>query len=123
MATAGLNPAEQHLLSNWPYDIVDWKWEYMTDMWERLTICIELFLSRFDAKAFKTSNTKEDEETIDLKCIRNIEEAQRDIANFSLRTEMYRLFAREVAKQLGWHKGCDCHDWIWVKRISLKRKK
>ena len=81
----------------WPWELVDWKWEYMADMLNRLSIGIYVFLLKWNSDKFQ-QRCAEDNATqaVNLQALKQIEAAQRDCEAFACRTEVYNVFGSAV---------------------------
>ncbi len=44
--------AERRLFRGWKHHVIDWKWEYMEEAYQKLVKAIDCFFRRFDAKKF-----------------------------------------------------------------------
>ena len=107
----GVPHDEVHLFQNWPYSVVDWKWEYMERVFRRLSDTINIFLKRFDSEAFRGTNSN-------AKSIKIVEKCQSIRTDLVLECEVYKTFGAVVGKNMRWFVGCDCHDWIWTQPVS-----
>ena len=115
----------KHLFQTWRHKMVDWKWEYMEDAFQRLTPIVGVFLARFSAQKIKQPVGQEDGtcDGLDAKCIDMIERTRADRVAFSAVVESLCVFAQAVGRESRWLGGCRCHDWIWrLKDTSAKEK-
>ena len=117
-------PGERKYFYNWRYNVVDWKWEYMEEVFVRLSSCISTFLLRFDEEKIKAPVDKETSaDTIAPGCLAKIKLAQSAHLVFSARTETLKIFAQAVGQSSRWFGGCSCHDHIWRNNLLSEREK
>ena len=107
--------------------VVDWKWEYMEDSFERLADGIDVFLSKLDVPQMQAPGGSQEgpqEVVIDGKCWALLQATQQLNADkFSTLIELFNVFAGSVGHSARWHQGCPCHDHVWTRSdISEARK-
>ena len=107
--------------------VVDWKWEYMEDSFERLADGIDVFFSKLDVPKMQAPGGSQEgpqEVVIDGKCWVLLQATQQLNADkFSTLIELFNVFAGSVGHSARWHQGCPCHDHVWTRSdISEARK-
>ena len=112
-------PGERAVFYNWKHKVVDWKWEYMEEVFAKVSAAISLFLSRFDEQKIKKPiGHVEAADTIDPNCLSKITKAKGDDLKVAALTESYSVFAKAVGHEARWFTGCRCHDHIWKQSVS-----
>jgi len=112
-------PEQRQHFYSWKHHIVDWKWEYMEEALGRLSLCVDVFLSRLDIAKLKRPIGEHDGFVgIDLKSLPALEASKANQAMLSAETEMYSVFAHACGQAARWFTGCPCHDHIWTLPIS-----
>ena len=112
---SGLCVEQKAIFSGWRCRIIDWKWQYMNEMWKHMCDGGRLFLETVDMKSLrKPVDTTDDREiALDNKSIDAIGEAVQDRDYFICQSEAYMVFSLAVNVCHNWLTSCSCHDHIW----------
>ena len=115
---------QAHAFAAWRFRLVDWKWQYMSDMWGSLSSSGEFFLANVDiAELKKPIDSNDDrEEALDNASMAAIAAAAADKDFFMTLTEAYFVFSQSVNRGHAWLTGCPCHDHIWMSDESAEAK-
>jgi hypothetical protein len=114
--------SERSHFFNWKHHVIDWKWEYMEEIFQQLSCSVGVFLLHYDARKMRQSGDTGDLIAIDRNCLKTIDEAQQHRLYYMALAEAHALFSREVGKFARWFGGCPCHDHIWCQDISDEAK-
>ena len=108
----------------WRYRLVDWKWQYMNDMWGTLSSTGEICLGNVDIEELKKPIDSNDdrEEALDNASMNAIAVAAEDKDYYMTLTEAYFVFSQSVNRAHAWFTGCPCHDHIWMSDQSPEAK-
>ena len=101
---------------NWKHKVIDWKWEYMEETFQKWSPVLKVFLRKFDVRTLKRpvghAGGDADEVQIEAQCLARIEAAKADVLGLCAEVEAHAVFARACGRQAGWYTGCKCHDHI-----------
>ncbi len=109
-------PEVRRLFWNWKHSIVDWKWEYMEEIFAKLSEALDTLLLHFDIVKMRASEEEARREvtSIDPKCLRKLELAKQQRQSLIADAEAFNIFSKNVGRASRWFTGCKCHDHIWT---------
>ena len=114
----GCQPADRRMFWNWKHSIVDWKWEYMEEIFAKLSDTLDTFLVHFDAAKMRGGDGEagagHSVTGIDPKCLKKLELAKRHRKTLVADAEAFNIFSKSVGSASRWFAGCKCHEHIWT---------
>ena len=118
------------MLHSWPYRVVDWKWGYMEDVWQKWAACVERFFEVWDEGKFETGSgvvpegVDEFADSITPQVAQLLASVRTsgDVPWLSASSEAHAVFSRAVGAAVRWWSGCECHDHIWTSGESIGRQ-
>ena len=120
LETQVLESSERQLFHGWKFKLVDWKWQYLADMWRRFSAVAPLLLQRLSVEQIRKPVSEGDGRVsaLDPGALQAIESALGDQPTFLALTECFNIFAQAVNRQHLWLTGCGCHDYFWTSKCS-----
>lgn len=107
--------ADKQLFSGWKHKIIDWKWEYMEEVFTKLSPAILVFFRRFDERKIKTPvGHSATDSSIDPKCLAKLTQDKLQSDHLAAICESYDVFGTCVGRESRWFTSCGCHAHIWM---------
>jgi hypothetical protein len=103
---------------NRQHAVIEWKWEYMEEVFCKLADSVDVFFKYFVADKMRHPRDGVATDEISAKCVQVVEMAQRDSKRFTAMCEMFAVFSRACGGVSRWFTGCRCHDHIWQEVAS-----
>ena len=130
LALSSLDSSTRSAMSHFHHRVVDWKWEYMEDLFLDLEPFVPDFFRVFNAKAMRAASGMEGSvQVLDPKGMKLLEDIQQgEVEEFAANVSGFAMLFRAVGKLGRWMKGCDCHEAVWqaldatMHRKSRQRK-
>ena len=104
MRTANLTSAERRHFRNWSHRLVDWKWQYMSQMWSRFSPYSDVLMTKVGVSEMKMPVSEKDGRvtSMDPSALAGIEAAIANKDLFMALTEMFHALDSAVNQQHQW---------------------